>query len=795
MTTKKDQVSSVDTGPVFTETVAFDHSKEVPTSSPAGAAKKPEDWVGAALGKYQVHAVLGQGGMGVVLQARDPMIERDVAIKVLAESLAADQTMLQRFLAEAKSAGKLQHPNIVSIFEIGQEGQSYYLVLELVSGGTVGERLEKQGAFTVLEATKIVIDACKGLAAAHAAGLVHRDIKPANLMRAADGVIKIADFGLAKTTSARSHELTQTGVVVGTPYFMSPEQCEAKPVDARSDIYSLGATYFSLLTGKHPYQDASSVVQVMFGHCHGPIPDPCSANSAIPPACRAIVARAMAKVPDDRYASAQEMLADLEAVAATLSGQVAIDLPSVTGARKVLPTGTMMAPATAIAPRDAAVDQTASKARRNRWIVAAAGAAAVVAALLLWRPWERQAIVPVLAQKEPIKVGVLHSLSGTMAASETIVVESTLLAIDEINQAGGLLGRQLKPILANGRSDPLIFAREAEKLITKDEVATVFGCWTSASRKTVLPVFEKHNHLLLYPVQYEGLETSPNVFYLGAAPNQQIIPAVEWAVNTLKRKRFFIVGSDYVFPRAASEIIKDQLKKIPNGPTVAGEAYVPLGEQNVEALIQAIRSAKPDMILNSINGDTNVAFFRQLRAAGIRAADVPCLSFSIDEQGLRGLNPQDVAGHYAAWTYFQALESAENAAFVKRFLEKHPERAVTDPAETAYVGVKLWAQAVRAADSAEPKKIARALLNQRFTAPEGEVRIDPDTQHCYKTPRVGQITDDGQFRVVWSASAPVAPEPYPSTRTAADWKAYLHDLYAGWGNQWSAPEKSVAASQ
>jgi urea transport system substrate-binding protein len=786
--------------PAFAETEFLARTEQVPAARPAGSVTNPQAWVGAALGKYQVSAVLGQGGMGVVLRAHDPMIERDVAVKVLAAELAADATMLQRFLAEAKAAGKLHHPNIVSIFEIGNAGTTYYLIMELVSGGTVAEQLDSRGACSVLEATRIVIDACKGLAAAHAAGLVHRDIKPANLMRAADGSVKIADFGLAKGTSPRAHELTQTGVVVGTPYFMSPEQCEAKPVDARSDIYSLGATYFTLLTGTNPYEEASSVMQVMFGHCHGPIPDPRALNSSLPPACAAIVSRAMAKAPGDRYQSAGDMLADLQAVAATLSGQTPIDLPSASGARPAATTATMGAPTTGIAPTTPSTGtmgpMAGAKASRGlhgwrRWGIIAGGlAAGLLLGVLLWRPWQQPAAIPVLTDAPPIQIGVLHSLSGTMAASETVVVEATLLALEEINDAGGLLGRKVKPVIANGRSDPDVFAREAKKLITQDQVATVFGCWTSASRKTVLPIFEEHDHLLIYPVQYEGLETSPNIMYLGAAPNQQIIPAVDWAMKSLQRKRFFIVGSDYVFPRAAGAIIRDELKKAGMSASVVGEEYVPLGSQNVEPLIQAIRTAKPDMILNTINGDTNVAFFRQLRAAGIVAADVPCLSFSIGEQGLRGLDAPDVAGHYAAWTYFQALEGPANAAFLKRFLEKYPERAVTDPAEAAYVGVKLWAQAVRSAASAEPKKIRRAMLNQRLTAPDGEVRIDADTQHCFKTPRVGQITGEGQFHIVWSASAPVAPEPYPATRTAADWKAFLHDLYAGWGNQWSAPAKS-----
>jgi urea transport system substrate-binding protein len=415
-------------------------------------------------------------------------------------------------------------------------------------------------------------------------------------------------------------------------------------------------------------------------------------------------------------------------------------------------------------------------------------------ALVFWRPWQKSpdyfAGTDVPSGSEPIKVGVLHSLSGTMANSEAVVVNAVRFALDEVNQAGGVLGRPVQPVVADGRSDWPTFAREAERLITQEKVCTVFGCWTSASRKTVKPIFEQHDHLLIYPVQYEGLETSPNVIYMGAAPNQQILPAVQWAVTGLHKKRFFLVGSDYVFPRAAHAIIRDQLRRA--GAQVVGEQYLPLGSQKVEAVVGAVARAKPDMILNTINGDSNTAFFRALRAAGVKPDATPTLSFSVGEQELRSLNPSDAEGDYAAWTYFQSLDTTENAAFVGRYQEKYPQQCVTDPMETAYIAVKLWAAAVNEAQSIDPKKIRRALLNQHLKGPCGEVRIDPDTQHCFRTPRIGRIQADGQFRVVWSAPEPVRPEPYPDSRTAADWRVFLDELYTGWGNRWAAPDSQPA---
>jgi urea transport system substrate-binding protein len=753
------------------ETVMVHQAVSAETQRPSAGPAASGEWVGKPLGKYQITGVLGQGGMGVVFKAHDPLLERDVAIKLLPQELAADHTALQRFLAEAKAAAKFNHPHVTSIYEIGQDGQMYYLVMELLTGGTISEELGRRGAYSVLDATRIMIDACRGLAAAHEVGMIHRDIKPANLMKNASGAVKLTDFGLAKSTASSTRQLTQTGMVVGTPYFMSPEQCQAGTTDARSDIYSLGATYYCLLTGKQPYQDSEGVMQIMYAHCHGQVPDPRSSNPAIPQACSSIVARAMAKDPGERYQSARDMLADLQAVAATLSGEAGIALPSQTGTRRAV--------STAIA--------TPVRRRWPVWAIAGSVLAVImIAALLLWRPWETDTGAGGISPgAEPIKVGVLHSLSGTMANSESVVVDATLFAIDEINQSGGLLGRPVKAVVVDGRSDWPTFAREAERLIAQEQVCTIFGCWTSASRKTVRPIFEEHDHLLIYPLQYEGLETSPNIFYMGAAPNQQIIPAVRWAVESLHKKRFFLVGSDYVFPRAANEIIKDQLKVM--GGEVVGESYLRLGSQHVDPVVKAILQAKPDMILNTINGDTNIAFFRALREAGVKSTEVPCLSFSIGEQGLRSLSPGDIEGDYAAWTYFQAVATPENQAFVARFQEKFPQRAVTDPAEAAYVGVNLWAQAVKETQSLDPKRIRRALLNQRFAAPGGEVRVEPDTQHCFKTPRVGQITAGGHFKIVWTAPEPVQPDPYPSTRTAADWKAYLHDLYTGWGNSWAAP--------
>ena len=369
----------------------------------------------------------------------------------------------------------------------------------------------------------------------------------------------------------------------------------------------------------------------------------------------------------------------------------------------------------------------------------------------------------------PIRVGILHSLTGTMAYSEGPVVDATLLAIDEINRGGGLLGRRVEASIADGRSDSAQFALQAEYLISEKGVRVLFGCWMSAHRKAVLPVVEKHDNLLIYPVQYEGLESSPNIFYLGAAPNQQIIPAIRWAFGFLNCKRLFLVGSDYIFPRVAHEIVRDQVKQ--SGNEIVGECFIPTGSVDVTEVVSAIIRVQPDLIVNTINGDSNICFFRSLRAAGITPSRIPTLSFSVGENELRNL---DIPGNYAAWNYFQSIDRLENRIFVDSFRSHYgPQRVTSDPMEAAYVGVKLWAQAVSVAGTSDTQELRAALRHQSLNAPEGPMRIDADSQHTWKTIRIGQVSEDGQFKVTYSSENPIRPEPYPNTRSISEWKSFL----------------------
>ena len=362
------------------------------------------------------------------------------------------------------------------------------------------------------------------------------------------------------------------------------------------------------------------------------------------------------------------------------------------------------------------------------------------------------------ASSESIKVGVLHSLSGTMSISETAVRDATLMAIEEINAAGGVMGKQLEVVVEDGASDWPTFAEKAKKLLQSDEVAVVFGGWTSASRKAMLPVFEGENGLLFYPVQYEGLETSPNIFYTGATTNQQIVPAVEYLLEQGKTK-FYLLGSDYVFPRTSNLIINKQLKGA--GLEAVGEEYTPLGHTEYSTVIAKIRAAEPDVVFNTLNGDSNVAFFKQLKDAGISAEDLPTLSVSVAEEEITGIGPENMLGHLVAWNYFQTTETPENDKFVAAFKAKYGENRVTDdPIEAGYFGVYLWAKAVEKAGSTDVAAVKAAAKGLTFQAPGGLVTIHMENQHVAKTVRIGKVRADGQIDEIWNSGKPVDPDPY-----------------------------------
>ncbi|WP_299795394.1 urea ABC transporter substrate-binding protein [uncultured Shewanella sp.] len=369
-----------------------------------------------------------------------------------------------------------------------------------------------------------------------------------------------------------------------------------------------------------------------------------------------------------------------------------------------------------------------------------------------------------------IKVGILHSMSGTMAFSERDLVDVLTMAIEEINADGGVLGRQLEPVVADGASNWQQFSSQAERLITQEGVAVLFGCWTSGSRIAVKPIVERYQNLLFYPLQYEGLEQSPNIIYTGAAPNQQIIPSVHWALENIG-EGIYLLGSDYIFPRAANMLIKDQLKN--RGIEPLGESYLPLGSLDVSAVVEDIRRLKPDLVFNTINGDSNIAFFNGL--SGLEGTKV--VSFSLAEPEILAIGIEKMLGHYAVWNYFQSIEGEENRQFVNSFKKRFGEhRVVNDPMEATYIGIKLWVQGVIAAGTFDPMRVKNALGYQSLNAPQGIVSVDMGTQHLWKTVRIGRVGDDGQFDIVWRSDSPIRPTPFPKYHSRSVWLQRLQEL-------------------
>lgn len=396
---------------------------------------------------------------------------------------------------------------------------------------------------------------------------------------------------------------------------------------------------------------------------------------------------------------------------------------------------------------------------------------------------------PPAATKEPIKVGILHSFNGPMGQSESPVADATILAIEQLNRQGGILGREIQYFIEDGASDADLFAKKADKLLAQDQVYAIFGCGTSDSRKAVKPIVERLDGLLIYPFHYEGLEQSSRVIYLGAVPNQQVLPAVEHAVNMLGAKKLFLIGSDHVFPRTVNAIIRDAVKTRP-GVEVVGELYLPLGGKDVEALVKAIQDKQPDVILNALSGSSNIYFFRALRRAGITPQRLPTISFALGETELLSLDTEAMAGDLVAGNYFQNVATPANQRFVQDFHARFgADRVLSDPMESAYSGVFLWAEAVRAAGTEEAEPVRKALQGRTFASPGGPRQLDADNLHCRQIARLGKVRADGQFEIVYASPEPIPLVSFPPSRGRRAWELFLNDLYLEWGHRWSAPAK------
>ncbi len=404
-----------------------------------------------------------------------------------------------------------------------------------------------------------------------------------------------------------------------------------------------------------------------------------------------------------------------------------------------------------------------------------AGAASLAGAIVAWS-------AGALAQLPPIKVGVLHSLSGTMAISETTLKDTVLMMVDDINKKGGLLGRRVEAVVVDPASNWPLFAEKARELIQKEKVDVVFGCWTSVSRKSVLPVFEELNGLLFYPVQYEGEESSRNVFYTGAAPNQQAIPAVEYLMSKEggEVKRWVLAGTDYVYPRTTNKILEAFLKAKGVKQEDIMINYTPFGHSDWQTIVADIKkfaaAGKKTAVVSTINGDANVPFYKELANAGIQAKDVPVVAFSVGEEELAGIDTKNLVGHLAAWNYFQSVKSPVNDAFIKQWKTfiKNDKRVTNDPMEATFIGFKMWTQAVQQAGTTNVDAVRQALYGQKVMAPGGFESVMNTNHHLSKPVMIGEIQANGQFEIVWQTKGPVKADAWSkyipeSAKLTADW--------------------------
>lgn len=381
---------------------------------------------------------------------------------------------------------------------------------------------------------------------------------------------------------------------------------------------------------------------------------------------------------------------------------------------------------------------------------------------------------------DTIKVGVLHSLSGTMAISETTLKDTVLMMIDEQNKKGGVLGKKLEAVVVDPASNWPLFAEKTRELLTKEKVDVIFGCWTSVSRKSVLPVIEELNGLMFYPVQYEGEESSKNVFYTGAAPNQQAIPAVDYLMNDLEVKRWVLAGTDYVYPRTTNKILEAYLiaKGVKKEDIMIN--YTPFGHSDWQSIVSDIKKfgskGKKTAVVSTINGDANVPFYKELGNQGISAEDIPVVAFSVGEEELSGIDTKPLVGHLAAWNYFQSVESKENAAFIQKWKKfiKDNKRVTNDPMEATYIGFNMWVKAVEKAKTTDVDKVEQALIGIETPNLTGGVAKMHKNHHLSKPVLIGEIQDNGQFEVVWETDGLVEGDAWSnflpgSKDIIADW--------------------------
>jgi urea transport system substrate-binding protein len=777
-------------------------SPSVPAYPFLAAPEEPGDL--GRLGNYRITGVLGEGGMAVVFDALDPHLRRQVALKVLRPD-RTDATMRERFLREARALASLPSDHVVHLYQVGEEEGLPFFAMEKLRGESLESRLQHDRTLPVAESLAIAREAAEGLEAVHDRGLVHRDIKPANIWLE-EGTdrssrrVKLLDFGIARDESG-DPGLTLHGHTVGTPSYMAPEQAAGLSVDARADLYGLGCVLYRMITGRAPFDGTGpDTIALLQAVIKGNAPDVARHAPYLSPSVAGLIQRLLSRRPADRPASAHVVVAELRRLEEEERTSPAATRTLITSTPRRLP-------------------------RRAGLVGIWLGSFAICAALVvgavmayhkIWPSGEsneeetekdRPAVAgpsrkpsldsgPV-RDRAPIKVGFLFSLTGPVSIHEQPMLYAAHLAVDEINQKGGVLGRQILPIDADGESDPNKFAEKATRLLEYEGAEVIFGCWTSASRKLVARECARNDRLLFYPCSYEGLEASQYVVYLGGTPNQTVLPLVRYALKTLKKRRFFHVGSEAVYSRVLQEIIKHEVEKAES--KIVGTAFVPLGDTTqMKTIVAAItdKTRNTDFIINSMDGSGNIAFCDALRQAKVRPGDIPTAWLTIGEAELSRFRADDLVGDYSAGCYFESLDLPSNRAFIERLRKRYLQtKRVNDPMETVYAGVYLWKKAVEKAGRLDAAAVREALRGLSVEAPEGPIRIDPDNLHAWRTARVGRVVladPDGlkgrgpalHFDVVSSSEGPLKPVVFPPWRTRQQWDAFLKKLYTGWGNAW-----------
>jgi urea transport system substrate-binding protein len=431
----------------------------------------------------------------------------------------------------------------------------------------------------------------------------------------------------------------------------------------------------------------------------------------------------------------------------------------------------------------------------RRWLLGGFVLLAILATIdqVVARTLGTRPVVPILGwigeTRPPILVGLIHSRTGPLAISELSLIDAELLALEEINAKGGVAGRLLRWEIADGRSDPSTFASQALRLIENEKADVLVGGWTADCRKAMLTVVEERDSLLIFPANFEGIERSSNAIYAGGSVNQVVLPAVRWCFDTLKARKFYVVGTEEVWSQVAAEVAKDAIKA--SGGELAGESYLPLGGGDAQALIEAIRASKPDVVLNSLVGEFNLPFYSAFRRAGLTPDKLPVVAFAIAEDELKRFPAGDATGHYSAFSYVQGLERPANVEFVRRFKARYgQDRAVSDTMISAYDGLMIWAQTADEARTGDPKIVKRLFDRQSFDAPEGIITIDPESRIAWRPFCLGKARPDGQFDLALAISKPNLPVTFVGTRSKDQWQSLLDGLKARWAARLSSSDPS-----